>query len=181
LEEKHEILLIVSMKMYKKVQEGLTTTGVLEFHRLADLPLNKMKARILDGREVKDAVTKLTLGECNTLVSQVQSSRGEIFDTVDRVWDVMERYLMNMSLMTMQLKGLVVPVNNRCLVDMSVGLVGDDVNYSCFVVVKELGRNFVRKKGIRLLKGGCGEGGRVRHGDSKLCSVSRKRRMSSKT
>jgi len=29
--------------------------------------------------------------------------------------------------------------------------VGDDVNYSCFVVVKELS-NFIRKKGSRLLK-----------------------------
>jgi len=34
---------------------------------------------------------------------------------------------------------------------MSVGLVGDDVKYSCFVVVKELS-NFVRKKGSRLFK-----------------------------
>jgi len=42
LEEKHEIMLIVFMKMYKKVQEGLTTTGVPEFYNLADLPLNKM-------------------------------------------------------------------------------------------------------------------------------------------
>ena len=76
-------------------------------------------------------MTKLTLGERNTLVSHVQAGRGEIFqvDTVERVWDVIERYLTNMSLMTMQLKGLVDPVNNRSLVDMSVGLVGDDVNY----------------------------------------------------
>ena len=58
---------------------------------------------------------------------------------------------MNMSLMTIQLEGLVDPVNNRSLIDISVGMVGDDVNYSCFVVVKELG-NFVRKKGSRLLK-----------------------------
>jgi len=85
LEEKHEIMLIVFMKMYTNVQEGLTTTGVPEFNSLADLPLNKMKPRILDGREVKDAVIKLMLGERNTLVSQVQGSRGEIFDTVDRV------------------------------------------------------------------------------------------------
>ena len=63
----------------------------------------------------------------------------------------MEHYLTVMSLMTMQLKGLVDLVNNRNLVDMSVGLVGDDVNYSCFVVVKELS-NFVRKKGSRLLR-----------------------------
>jgi hypothetical protein len=73
------------------------------------------------------------------------------FDTVERVWDAMERYLTVMSLMTMQLKGLVDPVDNRNLVDMSVGLVGDDVNYSCFVVVKELS-NFVRNKGSRLLR-----------------------------
>ena len=46
-------MLIVFIKMYKKVQEGLTTTGVLKFYSLADLPLNKMKPRILDGREVK--------------------------------------------------------------------------------------------------------------------------------
>ena len=144
-------MLIVFIKMYKKVQEGLTRTGVLEFYSLADLPLNKMNPRILDRREVKDAVTKLTLGERNTLVLHVQAGRGEIFDTVERVWDVMERYLTNMSLMTMQLKGLVDLVNNRSLVDMSVDLVGDDVNYSCFVVVKELS-NFVRKKGSRLLK-----------------------------
>jgi len=100
---------------------------------------------------VKDAVTKLTLRERNTLVSHVQAGRGEIFDTVERVWDAMERYLTVMSLMTMQLKGLVDPVNNRNLIDMGVGLVGDCVNYSCFVVVKELS-NFARKKGSRLLK-----------------------------
>ena len=70
---------------------------------------------------------------------------------MERVWDAMERYLMVMSLMTMQLKGFVDPVNDHNLVDMSVGLVGDDVNYSCLVVVKELS-NFVRKKGSRLLR-----------------------------
>jgi len=100
---------------------------------------------------VKDAVTKLTLGERNTLVSHVQAGRGESFDIVARVWDAMERYLAVMSLMTMQLKGLVDPVNNRNLVDMGVGLVGDDVNYSCFVVLEELS-NLVRKEGSRLLK-----------------------------
>jgi len=74
--------------------------------------------------------------------------------TVDRVWEtsnVMESYLMNVSLMTMQLKGLVDPVNNSSLIDISVGLVGDDVNYSRFVVVKEL-VNFVHKKGSCLLR-----------------------------
>jgi len=47
------MMLIMFTKMYKKVQEGLTTTGVPEFYSLTDLPLNKMKPRILDGREVK--------------------------------------------------------------------------------------------------------------------------------
>jgi len=118
LEEKHKIMLIVFMKMYKKVQKGLTTTGVPEFYSLADLPLNNMKPRILDGREVKDAVTKLTLGERNSLVSHVQAGCGEIFDTVERVlqWDEMERYLTVKSLMNMQLKGLVDLMNNRNLV-----------------------------------------------------------------
>jgi len=52
-------MLIVFMKMYKKVQEGLTTTGVSEFYSLADPSLNKMNPRILDGRKVKNAATKL--------------------------------------------------------------------------------------------------------------------------
>ena len=56
-----------------------------------------MKPHILDGREVKDAVTKLTMGERNKFVSHVQAGCGNILDTVERVWDAMERYLTNKS------------------------------------------------------------------------------------
>jgi len=150
IEERYEVSLNLLMKMHHKVQEGLTSSGLPDFHTLADLPLTKMKRRNVGGREVKDSPTRLSLGERNTLVSQVKMGRDEVFNTAEKVWDALARYLMTMNLLTIHLKDLGDPVRGRCLVDMNVGMVGNAVNYACFVVAKELDQ-FVRDKGQYLL------------------------------
>jgi len=150
VEGRHEIVLITFMKMHRRLHEGLTTSGVPDFHSLAELRLSKMKRRNVGGKEVKDTLTRLTRGQRNNLVFKDKMGRDEISNTVDKVWDALALYIMNMSLLTMELKGLSDPANGGNLVDMGVGVVDGIANYAFFVVTKELDL-FVREKGQYLL------------------------------